>query len=196
LEVNNSRKGIAKFEDNQLTTATNDQPGTSRYVPDWTSPSVLDFRLTSPFGLHPFVHCPGVFYRAIMVIKGAAIDAMTRINNVSIRSNERKHPRFPVDYPVLLKFRNKGERQELGAMSNNISQGGVLLQAPSPVPPDCEVQFVMTIQTGQTCKPIQLKGAGRVVRLEQYSSGRGFGIAIECKRPIHRILRQVRPFLA
>jgi len=121
---------------------------------------------------------------------------MTRINNVSIRNNERKHPRFPVDYPVQLKFRNNGERQELEAMSNNISQGGVLLQAPSPVPTNCEVQFVMTIPTDQTRKPIQLKGAGRVVRLEQYLSGRGFGIAIECKRPIHRILRQVRPFLA
>ena len=120
---------------------------------------------------------------------------MTRINNASIRNQERKHPRFPLEYPVQLKFRDDGERQELKAMSNNISQGGVLLQTPSPVPPNCEVEFVMTIQRSKTHKPIRLKGAGRVVRLEQHLSGRRFGIAIACKRPIYWILRQVRPFL-
>jgi PilZ domain len=121
---------------------------------------------------------------------------MIRINNASIRNQERKHPRFPLDYPVQLKFRGDGERQELEAMSNNISTGGVLLQAQSPVPLNCEVEFVMTIQRSNTHKPIRLKGAGRVVRVEQHLSGRGFGIAIECDHPIHWILRQVRPFLA
>jgi hypothetical protein len=120
---------------------------------------------------------------------------MTRINDASIRNQERKHPRFPLDYPVHLKLLGGGERRELEAMSNNISQGGVLLQAPSPVPPNCEVEFVMTIQRSKTLKPIRLKGAGRVVRLEQHLSGKGFGIAIECKRPIHRILKHVRAFL-
>jgi len=121
---------------------------------------------------------------------------MTRINHVSIRNNERKHPRFPLDYPVQLRFWGDGEQQELEALSNNISQGGVLLQSPSPVPPNCEVEFVMTIQRSKTRKPIRLKGAGRVVRLEEHRPERGFGIAIECKRPIHRILKQLRPFLA
>jgi PilZ domain len=120
---------------------------------------------------------------------------MTRIKNASIRNQERKHPRFPLEYPVQLMFRGDGERQELEAMSNNISQSGVLLQAPSPVPPDCEVEFVMTIQRSKTREPIRLKGAGRVVRQEQHLSGRGFGIAIECKRPIRWNLRQVRGFL-
>jgi hypothetical protein len=112
---------------------------------------------------------------------------MTRINNASIRQ-QRKHPRFPLDYPVQLKLRGDGELQELEAMSSNISRGGVLLQAPSPVPPNCEVEFVMTIQESKAHEPIRLKGAGRVVCLEQDLSGRGFGIAIQCKRPIHRIL--------
>ena len=156
---------------------------------------MLDFRLTSPFGAVPFralsrrfISCNHCKHRAVRY-------EMTRINNASIRNQERKHARFPLEYPVQLKFRGDGERQELEAMSHNISQGGVLLQAPSPVPPNCEVEFVMTIQRSKTHKPIRLKGAGRVVRLEEHLSGRGFGIAIECKRPIHWVLRQVRPFL-
>jgi PilZ domain len=120
---------------------------------------------------------------------------MNRIKNASRRNQERKYPRFPLEYPVQLVFRGNSERQELEAMSNNISQGGILLQAPSPVPPGCEVEFVMTIQRSKARRPIRLKGAGRVVRQEQHLSGTGFGIAIECKRPIHWILRQVRPFL-
>ena len=135
-----------------------------------------------------FISCNHCKYRTVR-------HGMTRINNASIRNQERKHPRFPLEYPVQLKFRDDGERQELKAMSNNISQGGVLLQTPSPVPPNCEVEFVMTIQRSKTHKPIRLKGAGRVVRLEQHLSGRRFGIAIACKRPIYWILRQVRPFL-
>jgi len=39
------------------------------YVPDWTSPTMADFRVTSPLGLYPFVHCPRVLYRVIMKIK-------------------------------------------------------------------------------------------------------------------------------
>jgi len=120
---------------------------------------------------------------------------MTRINHPSIRNQERKHPRFPLDYPVHLKYRNDGELQELETMSNNISQGGVLLQALSPVPPNCEVEFVMTIQRSKTLKPIRLKGAGRVVRLERDLLGTGFGIAIEYTHPISTLLRRVRPFL-
>jgi hypothetical protein len=50
-----------------LANRDNDQPGGLGYVPDWTSPSMLDFRLTSPFGLCPFVHCYGVLYREIIV---------------------------------------------------------------------------------------------------------------------------------
>ena len=117
-------------------------------------------------------------------------------NNTSTPNQKRKHPRFPLNYPVQLKFGGDEELQELEAMSKNISLGGVLLQAPWPVPQNCEVEFVMTVHKSRTRRPIRLKGAGRVVRLEQYSSGRGFGIAIECKRPIYRILSQMRPFLA
>jgi hypothetical protein len=120
---------------------------------------------------------------------------VTPIDRTSIPDQKRKHPRFPLNYPVRLKFGGDGELQELEAMSTNISLGGVLLQAPSPVPPNCEVEFVMTIQRSTSQKPVRLKGAGRVVRVEQHFSGRGFGIAIEYKRPIRWIRSQVRPFL-
>jgi PilZ domain len=118
---------------------------------------------------------------------------MARSENASIPKTKRKHPRFPLNYPVQLKFSADGDT-ELEAMSNNISLGGILLQAAWPAPQNRDVEFVMTVP--RTPRPIRLKGAGRVVRIEQHSSGRGFGIAIECKRPIHRILNRMRPFLA
>ena len=121
---------------------------------------------------------------------------MAQPNKAPIPNQERKHPRFRLNYPVQLKFGGDGELQELEAMSNNISLGGVLLQAPWPVPQNSDVEFVMTVHKSGTPGPIRLKGAGRVVRLEEHSSGRGFGIAIECKRPIYQILSQMRPFLA
>jgi len=122
---------------------------------------------------------------------------MVQPDNVpSISDQKRKHTRFPLNYPVQLKFGGGADLQELEAISNNISLGGILLQAPMPVPQNCDVEFVMTVQKGKKGRPIRLRGAGRVVRLEQHSSGRGFGIAIECKSPIYRIFSQIRPFLA
>lgn len=120
---------------------------------------------------------------------------VTRTNQKAIRNEGRRHPRFPLGYTVHLKFLGDGERQELEAMSNNVSQGGVLLDSLWPLPPNCPVEFVMTIQRSKAQKPIRLKGAGQVVRVEQHVSGGGFGIAIKCAHPIRWMLKQVRPYL-
>jgi hypothetical protein len=108
-------------------------------------------------------------------------------DDVSIPSQRRKHPRFQLNYPVQLKVAGEGGFQELEAMSDNISLGGLLVQAARPVPQNCAVEFVMTVQRSGMSRPIRLKSSGRVVRVEEHSAGIGFGIAIECKRPITRI---------
>ena len=112
---------------------------------------------------------------------------MTPRNDNSIRNQRRRHARFPLGYPLRLKFKFDGKRHEIEGTSNNVSQDGVLLEAVSPVPPNCKVEFVMTIQSSRTHAPIRLKGTGQVVRLEQDFTGKAFGIAISCKRPIYWI---------
>jgi hypothetical protein len=120
---------------------------------------------------------------------------MKERDNPSHPHRKRKHPRFALNYPVQLKFRGEGNLQILEAMSHNISLGGVFLHAAGPVPQNCDVEFVVTVPRNPTREPIRLKGTGRVVRIEQTSSG-AFGVAIECKRPIYRIISQIRPSLA
>lgn len=99
----------------------------------------------------------------------------------------RKHPRFPLSFPVRLRFGGKGVVQELETVSRNVSIAGVLLETPTPLPADCPVDFVMSIQSAGGNRQIRVKGSGRVVRVEQYASGI-FGVAVKCSRPIHRIL--------
>ena len=101
---------------------------------------------------------------------------------------ERKHPRFALRFPVRLKVSGSGETHELDTMSRNVSLEGVFLEAPTAVAPDSTVEFIMTIRT-RPQRAIRLKGSGRVVRVERDPSG-AFGVAVQCTRPIHHILKQ------
>jgi hypothetical protein len=42
----------------------------------------------------------------------------------------------------------------------------------------------MTVRGHHVIGPTQIVGEGEVVRVEPHSSGAGFAIAVECKRPI------------
>jgi PilZ domain len=103
---------------------------------------------------------------------------------------ERKHPRFPLRCPVQLRFEQAGKSQEMESLSRNVSLGGVLLDAPTPLPADCAVEFVMSLPTAKRKKVIHLKGTGRVIRIEQDASGT-FGIAVQCTRPMHQVIEAV-----
>jgi len=108
------------------------------------------------------------------------------------RDAVRKHPRFALRYPVHLTFGGPGALQQLDALSENISVSGILLDTTLPVPQNCGVKFVMTIQRSKKQRPMRLKGSGRVVRVEQHPSGERFGVAIQCTRPIYRMLSALR----
>jgi hypothetical protein len=99
-------------------------------------------------------------------------------------SLQRKHPRFKLRYPVHVKFRSGSLAGELDAISKNVSVGGVLLEAESPIPQHCEVTFLMKVHGEHIVRPIQLAGEGEVVRVEPVESGEGFAIAVQCRRPI------------
>jgi PilZ domain len=100
---------------------------------------------------------------------------------------QRRYRRFSVRYPVQLKFAPGDALPGIHAVSNNISIGGVLLEADAPLPPHCDVSFVVTVQKHQVVGSIQIIGEGEVVRVEPHRSGSGFAIAVRCTRPISKL---------
>jgi c-di-GMP-binding flagellar brake protein YcgR len=111
------------------------------------------------------------------------VAALTKPEEHSM-AQERRYRRFSVRYPVNVKFDLGNSVSELRAISNNISLGGVLLEADSAIPPHSDVSFTMTVRGHHIIGPTQIVGEGEVVRVEPHSSGAGFAIAVACKRPI------------
>src|SRR5919108_3711825 len=97
---------------------------------------------------------------------------------------ERKHRRFPVNYPVHVKCHFEDSVSELQAVTKNVSVGGLLLETASPIPKHCPLSFVMTLHGGSITRPIQVLGEGEVVRVESHGPGAGFAIAVKCKHQI------------
>jgi hypothetical protein len=103
------------------------------------------------------------------------------------RPQERKYRRFDLRYPVNLKFAQGNSVSEMRAVSNNISVGGVLLEAESRIPQHCDVSFTLTVKGHHIVGPTKIVGEGQVVRVEPHRSGAGFAIALRCKRPISKL---------
>ena len=101
--------------------------------------------------------------------------------------SERKYRRFTRRYPVHVMFHIGDSVSEVGAVSKNVSIGGLLLETASPIPQHSPVRFIMTIHGGPVIRPIQLVGEGMVLRVESYESGAGFGIAVKCDRPMSQL---------
>jgi hypothetical protein len=102
-------------------------------------------------------------------------------------AQKRRYRRFVLRYPVNVKFGRGKTVSELRAISNNISLGGVLLEAKSAIPAHCDVSFTMTVRGHHIIGPTEIVGKGEVVRVEPHSSGAGFAIAVQCKRPIAQL---------
>jgi hypothetical protein len=100
---------------------------------------------------------------------------------------ERKYRRFSVRCPVQVLFDVAGSVSELQAISNNVSLGGILLEAATPIPPHCDVTFTMAVPEHHIVGGVQLAGEGEVVRVESHQSGTGFAIAVKCRRPLSKL---------
>jgi hypothetical protein len=114
---------------------------------------------------------------------------MGKLGNIASRQypEKRKHRRFIVHYPVHVRFHFGNSVSELEAVSDNVSLGGLLLQADSPLPQSHAVSFIVRVRGHHIVGPKELGGEGEVVRVEPHPSGIGFAIAIECKRAISEL---------
>ena len=48
-------------------------------------------------------------------------------------------------------------------------------------------KFTVTLHGGPVIHPIQVRGEGKIVRVESHGPGAGFAIALQCSRPLSQI---------
>jgi hypothetical protein len=84
-------------------------------------------------------------------------------------------------------FNVAGSVSELQAISDNVSLGGILLEASTPIPQHCDVTFTMAAPKHHIVGAVKLVGEGQVVRVESHQSGRGFAIAVKCRLPLSKL---------
>lgn len=83
------------------------------------------------------------------------------------RTERRKHPRCKAHIPVKFrKLREAADTAEIGAISNNISEGGIRFRMPSFIPMACRLILEMDIP--MLSKPI--KAISKVAWIQKLSS--------------------------
>lgn len=114
---------------------------------------------------------------------------MSKLSDIGAahRPQQRKHRRFELRYPVNVKFAQGSSVSEMRAVSNDISVGGLLLEAESRIPQNCDVSFTVMVKGHHVVGPTKIVGEGQVVRVEPHRSGAGFAIALRCERPISKL---------
>jgi PilZ domain len=103
---------------------------------------------------------------------------------------KRGYRRFELEYAVHILFRSEESVSTVDGFTRNVSVGGLLLEAPTLIPPHSKVAFVMNLQ-GSTLPPAKLMGEGRVVRVAVCAAADRFAIAVECENPITQIQRHL-----
>ncbi|HUO25043.1 MAG TPA: PilZ domain-containing protein [Candidatus Aquilonibacter sp.] len=97
---------------------------------------------------------------------------------------ERRHQRFQLRLPVHLSFAANGLVRQLEGVSRNVSTSSLLFRANEPIPVHTHVALTITVECAETCRHIQLRGEGEVVRIQQARKEAGFLMAVACSRPI------------
>lgn len=96
----------------------------------------------------------------------------------------RKYKRFDLQFLVCLSFPAGESVREIGAVSKNVSIGGLLLRANNRIAPRTPVTLTMDVHGPWFRRPVRLQGEGKVVRVEELGPGAGFAIAVECTHSI------------
>jgi hypothetical protein len=109
----------------------------------------------------------------------------------SAAQEKRKYRRFNLRYPAHLKVSSELV-SKVDTVSTNVSVGGLLLEAPLPIPQFSSVSFVLILQSRQFDLPIELAGEGEVVRVEPIGPA-GFGIAVKCTSPMRKLESFLNP---
>ncbi len=97
---------------------------------------------------------------------------------------ERKYRRFDLQFPVALSFPAGEVAQKLEGVSENVSLGGLLVNAGDHLPLYTRVNLIMKVVSPRSRRPVLLRGEGRVVRVEYLGAGGRFAIAVQCEQPI------------
>jgi PilZ domain len=92
-------------------------------------------------------------------------------------SEHRKHPRFPVRQPVLLRVREEDGYRELQGTTENTSLQGAFLITDAPLTVGTEVELTILLQHG-----VQVSSWGKVTRVTHAFPGQN-GVAVECAHP-------------
>ena len=124
-----------------------------------------------------------------MEIRNLTVAEMSNEKEPIHHSPERKHRRFNLRYPVVLRLPPEDPLSALGDLqtsSRNVSIGGLLLDAPVSIPAQSRVSFTIVVQRPGAARPILLESDGRVVRLEPQPGG-SFAVAIECSHPLTQL---------
>ncbi len=89
----------------------------------------------------------------------------------------RKHRRFPIGQPVVLRVKSDGF-YEISGVTENVSADGVLLSSVPVVPENAEVE--VSISLPAETATLFLRANGKVIRVERQPSGEKFYIAVQC----------------
>jgi hypothetical protein len=102
--------------------------------------------------------------------------------------DKRKFRRFNLEYVVSLRFPSGDVMAEAGAVTRNISLGGLLLESASVIHYGTPVEFAITMRGGLISRPVKLTGAGQVVRVQPGEAADKFAIAVACSQPITELV--------
>jgi len=94
----------------------------------------------------------------------------------------RRSPRFALQQPVILNFKN-GESVEVSAISENASLRGALVRAEVFIPVGRKVQVTIVLKQEAWPATARLHGTGKVVRVEEKGPAE-FLIAIGYDEPL------------
>ena len=98
----------------------------------------------------------------------------------------RRYRRFKLKYPVHLLFCFGEQTSEVEAVTRDVCIGGLLLESRVRIPQQSTVNFVISMQA-PTMRPVELVGAGKVIRVEATRVPGEFAVALECAKPITEI---------
>ncbi len=93
----------------------------------------------------------------------------------------RKHPRFPVRQPVLMRVREEDCYRELQGTTENTSLQGAFLITDASVAVGAEVELTIVLHHG-----VQVSSWGKVTRVTHPNPGQN-GVAVECAQPFSQL---------
>src|SRR5690242_16046293 len=93
----------------------------------------------------------------------------------------RKHPRFPIRQPVIMRVREGKGYRDLHGTTENTSLQGAFLITDAPVAVGAEVELTIFMRPG-----LQISSWGKVTRVTFALHGET-GVAVECAHPFSEL---------